>query len=169
MSRVLIIGTGTAGREVVSQLTASGVRVRALVRNPEAARLPPNVEVMRGNLTVPAGLDGCLDGVDTVPGVVRAAGRSCSRFGADREARAAHRMPLRSAQDITSLLPAAEPVQSAGGGNRAADRELRTRLDVSKAGNVRGKRPPLVEAADSGRRSRALALCVRSYGADSRT
>jgi uncharacterized protein YbjT (DUF2867 family) len=35
MSRFLIIGaTGTVGREVVSQLTASNGQVRALVRNP---------------------------------------------------------------------------------------------------------------------------------------
>jgi uncharacterized protein YbjT (DUF2867 family) len=67
MSRILIIGaTGTVGRQVVSQLTASGAEVRALVRNPDAARLPPQVEAMRGDLTVPETLDGCLDGVDTV-------------------------------------------------------------------------------------------------------
>jgi uncharacterized protein YbjT (DUF2867 family) len=67
MSRILIIGaTGTIGRQVVSQLMASEAQVRALVRNPDAARLPPQVEVMRGDLTVPETLDRCLDGVDTV-------------------------------------------------------------------------------------------------------
>ena len=67
MSRILIIGaTGTVGREVVSQLTASDAQVRALERNPDAAHLPPHVEAMRGDLSVPETLDGCLDGVDTV-------------------------------------------------------------------------------------------------------
>jgi uncharacterized protein YbjT (DUF2867 family) len=67
MSRILIIGaTGTVGRQIVSQLATSGIEVRALVRNPEAARLPPHIEVMRGDLAVPKTLDGCLDGVDTV-------------------------------------------------------------------------------------------------------
>jgi uncharacterized protein YbjT (DUF2867 family) len=67
MGRILIIGaTGTVGRQVVSQLTDSGAQVRAMVRNPDAARLPPQVEVVHGDLTVPEALDGCLDCVDTV-------------------------------------------------------------------------------------------------------
>jgi uncharacterized protein YbjT (DUF2867 family) len=66
MSRILIIGaTGNVGSQVVAQLTASGVRVRALVRNPGAV-LPPQIEVVRGDLTVPETLDRCLDGIDTV-------------------------------------------------------------------------------------------------------
>ena len=67
MNRILIIGaTGNVGRQVVSQLTAMGVRVRAMARNPDAAVLPPQVEVVRGDLTLPETLDGCLDGIDTV-------------------------------------------------------------------------------------------------------
>src|SRR5450759_3786964 len=67
MNRILIIGaTGRAGRQVVSQLPATGVRVRALVRNPPTAALPPHVEVVRGDLTIPETLDECLDGIDTV-------------------------------------------------------------------------------------------------------
>jgi len=67
MGTILIIGgTGTVGRQVVSQLSTLGAQVRALVRNVDAAGLPPEVEVVRGNLTLPETLDGCLDGVDTV-------------------------------------------------------------------------------------------------------
>src|SRR5437870_8445569 len=67
MHRILIIGaTGTVGRQVLSQLPATDVRVRALARNPDAARLPPRVDVVRGDLTLPEALDGCLDGIDTV-------------------------------------------------------------------------------------------------------
>jgi uncharacterized protein YbjT (DUF2867 family) len=40
--------------------------VRALLRNPDAARLPSQVDVAPGDITVPETLDACLDGVDTV-------------------------------------------------------------------------------------------------------
>ncbi len=67
MTRVLVIGgTGTVGREVVSQLPAKGAQVRALVRNPSASQLPSHVEVVPGDLTLPESLDRCLDGVDAV-------------------------------------------------------------------------------------------------------
>jgi uncharacterized protein YbjT (DUF2867 family) len=67
MNRILIIGaTGRVGRQVVSQLPPTGVRVRALVRNPQTAGLPPHVDVVRGDLTLPETLDECLDGVDAV-------------------------------------------------------------------------------------------------------
>lgn len=67
MNRVLVIGgTGTVGRQVVSRLAGTSVQVRALVRNPNATRFPPQVEVVRGDLTLPETLDPCLDGMDTV-------------------------------------------------------------------------------------------------------
>src|SRR5690349_6280656 len=65
MKRILVTGaTGNVGRQVVSQLLITDARVRALSRNPDAAGLPSEVEVVRGDLTVPASLDRCLDGVD---------------------------------------------------------------------------------------------------------
>src|SRR5262245_33902216 len=67
MRRILVIGaTGNVGRQVVSQLAAAGAQVRAMVRNPATAGLPPQVEVMRGDLTLPETVDRCLDGIDTV-------------------------------------------------------------------------------------------------------
>ncbi|HEY4742602.1 MAG TPA: NAD(P)H-binding protein [Candidatus Acidoferrales bacterium] len=67
MKPILVIGaTGTVGRQVVSQLAATGAQIRAMVRNPDAARTPPQVEVVRGDLTLPDTLDGCFDGIDTV-------------------------------------------------------------------------------------------------------
>jgi uncharacterized protein YbjT (DUF2867 family) len=67
MNHILVIGgTGTIGRQVLSQLVAASAQVRAMARNPDAARLPPQVEVVPGDLTVPSTLDGCLDGIDTV-------------------------------------------------------------------------------------------------------
>ena len=67
VNRILIIGgTGNIGCEVITQLTATRAQVRALVRNPDGARLPTQVEVMRGDLTCPDTLDACLAGIDTV-------------------------------------------------------------------------------------------------------
>jgi uncharacterized protein YbjT (DUF2867 family) len=67
MNPILVIGaTGMVGRQVVSQLIAAGSPVRAMARKPEAANLPPQVQVVRGDLTVPEALDACLDGADAV-------------------------------------------------------------------------------------------------------
>ncbi len=67
MSRILIIGgTGNVGRHVVSQLAATGARFRAMTRNPDSLRLPREVDVVRGDLTVPETLDRCLQDIDTV-------------------------------------------------------------------------------------------------------
>jgi uncharacterized protein YbjT (DUF2867 family) len=67
MERILVIGaTGNIGRQVVSQLAASGAQVRAMTRKPDAAGLAPQIEVMRGDLTFLDSLDGCLSGIDAV-------------------------------------------------------------------------------------------------------
>src|SRR5262249_21312741 len=67
MHRILVIGgTGNIGSKVVSQLTAAGATVRAMVRNPDTAGLPPEVEVSRGDLTLPDSLDESLQGIDAV-------------------------------------------------------------------------------------------------------
>jgi uncharacterized protein YbjT (DUF2867 family) len=53
MNHILVIGaTGRVGRQVLSQLPATGVRVRALARDPHTAGLPAHVDVVRGDLTV---------------------------------------------------------------------------------------------------------------------
>jgi uncharacterized protein YbjT (DUF2867 family) len=67
MHRILVTGaTGTIGRQVVSQLLPTDAQVRAMTRNPDAAGLPSGVEVVRGDLTDPASLDACLEGVEAV-------------------------------------------------------------------------------------------------------
>ncbi len=65
---VLVTGaTGRIGRAVIDQLVDAGVPVRALVRRPEsAATLPTTVEVVTGDLTVPASLDAALTAVRAV-------------------------------------------------------------------------------------------------------
>jgi uncharacterized protein YbjT (DUF2867 family) len=67
MNRILVVGgTGNVGRQVVHQLASAGADFRAMTRNPEAADLPPQVEVVRGDLTVPETLDRCLQDVEAV-------------------------------------------------------------------------------------------------------
>jgi uncharacterized protein YbjT (DUF2867 family) len=67
MTRILVIGgTGTVGRRVVSQLAATEAIVRVLARNPAAADVPANVDVVHGDLVLPETLDPPLDGIDAV-------------------------------------------------------------------------------------------------------
>jgi uncharacterized protein YbjT (DUF2867 family) len=67
MNPILVIGaTGTVGRQVVAQLIADGSPVRAMARNPDRAKLPPQVQMVPGDLTVPETLDGCLAGTEAV-------------------------------------------------------------------------------------------------------
>jgi uncharacterized protein YbjT (DUF2867 family) len=64
---VLVTGaTGRVGRLVVDELLRAGVPVRALTRRPERAALPAGVEVMAGDLTVPASLGAALQGAGPV-------------------------------------------------------------------------------------------------------
>lgn len=64
---ILVAGaTGNVGRQIVSQLLGTGVAVRALARNPDAAILPDDVEVVRGDLSAPDTLDAPLDGVEAI-------------------------------------------------------------------------------------------------------
>ncbi|TDC72801.1 NAD-dependent epimerase/dehydratase family protein [Micromonospora sp. KC606] len=63
--KILVTGaTGFVGRNVVDQLVRAGVSVRALTRNPAAAKLPPQVEVVEGDLTAPDSLAPALAGVE---------------------------------------------------------------------------------------------------------
>lgn len=67
MNRILVIGaSGRVGRQVVSQLSATDAKVRALFRNPHLANLSPQVEIVKGDLTQPETLDASLKGVDSV-------------------------------------------------------------------------------------------------------
>lgn len=66
---VLVTGaTGTVGGALVDRLLADGIAVRALVRSPRRAVevLPHEVELVEGDITVPASLPVALDGVATV-------------------------------------------------------------------------------------------------------
>ncbi len=101
MSRILVTGaTGTIGRQVVSQLLAAGARVRAMTRHPDAAGLASGAEVVRGDLTDPATLDRCLDGVEAVF-LVWTAPASAVPAAVDRMARHARQVVFLSAPHQT--------------------------------------------------------------------
>ncbi len=64
---ILITGaTGTSGSEIVKQLVAKTVAVRALVRNPEKAKwlLELGVEIVQGDFSDPDKLKTALKGVE---------------------------------------------------------------------------------------------------------
>jgi uncharacterized protein YbjT (DUF2867 family) len=62
---ILVTGaTGNVGGSVVRQLLEAGENIRALTRDPGAARLPAGVDVVGGDLADPSTLSGAFDGID---------------------------------------------------------------------------------------------------------
>ncbi|TWD79629.1 uncharacterized protein YbjT (DUF2867 family) [Kribbella amoyensis] len=63
--KMLVTGaTGKVGKYLVAGLLAEDVAVRALVRRPELAELPPEVEVVAGDITDAEAVGRAADGVD---------------------------------------------------------------------------------------------------------
>ncbi|WP_018350130.1 NmrA family NAD(P)-binding protein [Longispora albida] len=84
MTYLVTAATGRAGRHVVAELLRKGEKVRALTRDPASANLPPEVEVVGGDLTDPASLAGAFDGVTGVHLVVQGGdGYATLRTGPD--------------------------------------------------------------------------------------
>jgi uncharacterized protein YbjT (DUF2867 family) len=89
---ILVTGaTGRAGREVLNQLAYGSVPCRALIRNPQAACLPANIESVQGDLTIAESLDACLKDIDTVF-LVWATGPNAVGAALDRILRRARRI-----------------------------------------------------------------------------
>jgi uncharacterized protein YbjT (DUF2867 family) len=62
---VLVLGaTGKVGRNVVTGLLDAGLAVRALVRDPDRAALPPAVALHRGDVRDPGSVNAAADGAD---------------------------------------------------------------------------------------------------------
>lgn len=65
--RLLVVGaTGDLGRAVLSSAQSSGHAVTALVRNPQAAGLPAEVESVKGDVLDPASMEPAVRGRDAV-------------------------------------------------------------------------------------------------------
>jgi uncharacterized protein YbjT (DUF2867 family) len=65
--RIVVTGaTGNVGRVLVPLLSAAGVHVRAVTRDPAAAGLPAGVDVVRADLLDAATLDAAFAGADAV-------------------------------------------------------------------------------------------------------
>lgn len=66
MTQILLTGaSGYVGSHLLSELQSRGQRVRALVRNPDSADLPPDVELRKGDAVNGEGLQAALEGVKT--------------------------------------------------------------------------------------------------------
>ena len=66
MTQILLTGaSGYVGSHLLSELQSRGQRVRALVRNPDTADLPPDVELRKGDAVKGDGLQAALEGVKT--------------------------------------------------------------------------------------------------------
>ena len=64
MTTLVTGASGTVGRALVGQLVEAGEPVRAMTRDPAAARFPDGVQVVGGDLADPATLRAALEGVD---------------------------------------------------------------------------------------------------------
>jgi uncharacterized protein YbjT (DUF2867 family) len=99
--RILVAGaTGQIGREVVRQLCAAGLPVRALSRSPQRAGFPAAVEVIGGDLSAPDTLEGALADVRTVflvwVGPLAPAARAVERIASRAERIVFLSAPIRS-------------------------------------------------------------------------
>jgi (4-alkanoyl-5-oxo-2,5-dihydrofuran-3-yl)methyl phosphate reductase len=95
---ILVTGaTGTVGRQLVAELVAGGVGVRALSRTPEQAGLPARVEVVAGDLGRPETLGAALEGVERVfllSGGPEGPSHDTNLIGAAKQAGVAHVVTL---------------------------------------------------------------------------
>ncbi len=148
-------GTGFVGSHVADALLASGYRVRALVRRPEAPGWLKgmDVEIVKGDVRDASSLDALVEGAEAV---VHAAGKTSARNEAEylaanaggtanvaaatsREARGAHVVlvsslgaagPGRAGAPLKATDPA-RPVSSYGRSKLAGELELRRATGIS--------------------------------------
>ena len=126
MTRVLVTGaTGNIGRQVVAELLSTDRQVRALTRNPDTAKLPPKVEVVRGDLTNADSLDRGLEGIDAVF-LVWTAPAAAAPAAVSRIARHAKRIVL-----LTSPHKTPHPFFQQPNAMRGLHAELERRIEES--------------------------------------
>jgi uncharacterized protein YbjT (DUF2867 family) len=95
---ILVTGaTGTMGRPLVDVLVSEGVKVRAVVHDLQAAHLPPQVELVEGDLSRPATIAPFLEGVTALFLHPRAVGLAAGELLALARARGVERVVALSA------------------------------------------------------------------------
>lgn len=81
---ILLTGaTGAIGGRLLSALLDEGFQVRAMVRSPERANLPDEVEVVKGDVISGEGLEEATRGIDVAYYLIHSMGRSPGDFEAN--------------------------------------------------------------------------------------
>lgn len=115
--KILVSGaTGTVGSELVRQLIADDVTIRAISRKPSDAVLPDGVEVVFGDADVPESISAAARDVDAA--FVMAAGRECGALRALADA------GVRRVAYLSALTVQTRPGFLIGASHEAAEREL---------------------------------------------
>ena len=136
MTRTIAItgATGFAGGHAVAELLRRGHAVRALVRNPDAAKLPPDVTIVAGDLDDGAALDRLVSGTAAVihlAGAISAVRRHdyfrVNAHGTVAVAEAAIRALVPRFVHVSSLA-AREPELSAYGASKRAGEDAVAKL-----------------------------------------
>lgn len=118
---IVITGaTGTVGRPLVGQLSAEGAAVRAVTRDPQAAGLPAQVEVVEGDPSKPDTIADALLGATAVFLHPRAVGDAADELAALAAELGVRRIVALSAANIDDEL-ADQPSRFRGDRNKEAE------------------------------------------------
>lgn len=112
--------TGTVGRPLVELLTGAGAKVRAVTRDPLAAGLPADVEVVQGDPSRPGTIAASLDGVTGLFLHPRAVGAPAPELLALARERGVRRVVALSAMNVDDELDK-QPSRHRGDRNKEAE------------------------------------------------
>ena len=118
---ILVTGaTGTIGRPLIDQLDAESVEVRAVTRNPPAAGLPADVEVVAGDPSRPDTIAPFLEGVTALFLHPRAVGLAADKLLALARQQGVQRVVALSAMNVDDD-PAEQPSRYNGDRNKEVE------------------------------------------------
>jgi uncharacterized protein YbjT (DUF2867 family) len=102
---LLVTGaTGTIGRPLIDVLLNQGAKVRAVIRDPQTANLPAEVELVQGDLARPDPIAPFLDGVTALFLHPRAVGLAAGELAALARQRGVERVVALSATNVDDPL-----------------------------------------------------------------